>query len=149
MTSVCRQNWSDKHRPAAADGGRAMESARREGARLPAIRSTRYARSWQDALPDLTYRRRPAGGPRTLAALVACVLFPHHRGPRGTRPPILYGPVALAIAVLGVVLKRNPSTVCALTPNTWEITTNGAERAILRADLAAVRFHDGRTGRPR
>jgi hypothetical protein len=96
--------------------------------------------------PDLIFRRTGRRS-ETLAALIACVLF-LIVALAWNAPPIFYGPVALAIAVLGVVLKRNPVHGMRLTPTEWEVTTNGVERIIPLADLATVRFESWTDGAP-
>ncbi len=97
-------------------------------------------------LPDLIFRRTGRRA-ETLAAMIACVgvLI---LALAWKAPAIFYGPVALAIAVLGVALKRNPVYAMRLTPTEWQMTVAGEDRVVPLADLAAVRFTQWTDGAP-
>ncbi len=96
--------------------------------------------------PDLIYRRSGRRA-ETLAALIACVLF-LILALAWKAPAIFYGPIALAIAVLGVVLKRNPVHGMRLTPTEWQLSMAGTETVVPLAALEAVRFTRWSDGAP-
>jgi hypothetical protein len=96
--------------------------------------------------PDLIYRRSGRRA-ETLAALIACVLF-LILALAWKAPAIFYGPIALAIAVLGVVLKRNPVHGMRLTPMEWQFSRDGTETVVPLAALATVRFTRWSDGAP-
>jgi hypothetical protein len=96
--------------------------------------------------PDLIFRRSGRRA-ETLAALIACVLF-LIIALAWKAPAIFYGPIALAIAVLGVVLKRNPVHGMRLTPSEWQLWSDGTETVVPLAALAAVRVTRWSDGAP-
>jgi hypothetical protein len=89
-------------------------------------------------LPELTFRRHGRRA-ETLAAMIACVAVMGLALAWGA-PAIFYGPVALAIAVLGVVLKRNPVHGMRLTADALHLVESGVERVVPLDGIATARF---------
>lgn len=97
-------------------------------------------------LPDLIYRRTGRRA-ETLAAMIAAVAF-LLLALAWNAPPYVYGPIALAIALLGLVLKRNPVYGMHLTTEIWTLYIDGAEKVVPLDSLASVRFAHWTDGAP-
>lgn len=96
--------------------------------------------------PDLILRRTGRRA-ETLAAMMALVGF-LILAVTWNAPVYVYGPVALVIALLGLLLKRNPIYGMHLTPTEWHLFLDGAEKVVPLDALAAVRFTEWTDGAP-
>jgi hypothetical protein len=97
-------------------------------------------------LPDLIFRRTGRRA-ETLAAMIAfvgCLVL----ALAWNAPAYVYGPILLAIALLGLMLKRNPIFGMHLGPDVWTLYIDGAEKVVPLDRLASVRFTHWTDGAP-